>query len=222
MAALQDVENVLNDGAARRGDDADAAGQGRKGLLALRGEESLGRQLCLELLEGDLHGPGAHRFHVFGEQLHFAARLVHGDAAAGDDLHAILRTKAQQARLGAKHHKAKLRVAVLQGEIDVATLGGAVVGDFSFDPDVGKTLLKMGADGGHQFAHTVDAARRCFGGKLEGELRIAHLGSLAGVRRGAQFGGARLPAPTRGHSFCSGCGRRLNCDQNGPQSSIQG
>ena len=155
-------------------------GSAGKGFLRSCGEESLGGQLGLELLEGDLQGSGAHRLHVFGEQLHLAARLVHGDASAGDDLHPVLRTEAQQARLGAKHHDAKLRVAVLEREVDVAALGGTIVGDFAFDPDIGKTLFQMGADGGNQLAHGEDAARRCFRGKLEGELRIAHLESLAG------------------------------------------
>ena len=167
-------------------------------LLALLGKESLGGELGLELLEGDLQGSGAHGLHEFGEQLHLAASLVQGDAAAGDDLHPVLRTEAQQARLGAEHDDAELRVAVLQGEVEMAAVGGAVVGDLAFDPDVGKSLLQMGADGGDQFAHGVDAARGRFGGKLEGELgRIVHGESLAGVGNGRVVGkgSAAGPAP---------------------------
>ena len=168
-------------------------------LFALRGEESLGGELGLELLEGDLQGSGAHRLHVFGEQLHLAASLIHGDASAGDDLHSVLRTEAQQARLGAEHDDAELGVAILQGEVEVAALGRAVVGDFALDPDIGKALFKMGADGGDQLAHAVDAARGCFGGKLEGKLRIAHGESLAGEANSGfgQIAGAFPACSTR-------------------------
>ena len=80
MTPAEDVENVLNDGAARRGDDSDAAGQGGQRLLAPGSEESFGGELGLELLEGDLECSGAHGFHELGEQLHLSASLIHGDA----------------------------------------------------------------------------------------------------------------------------------------------
>jgi hypothetical protein len=187
VAAGEDVENISNDGAARRGDDADAPWKLGQRFLALLGKESLGGELGLELLEGDLQGSGAHGLHVFGEQLHFAAGFIHGDAAAGDDLHPVLWAEAQQACLGAKHDDAQLGVSVLEGEVEMAAFGGPVVGDFTLHPDVGKSLLEMGADGGDQFVHGEDAARGRFGGELEGELgRIVHGESLAG--RGSQRG----------------------------------
>jgi hypothetical protein len=55
--------------------------------------------------------------HVFGEQLHLAARFVHGDATARDYLHAILRSEAQQASLGTKHHDPELGFAIFQREV---------------------------------------------------------------------------------------------------------
>ena len=183
MAAGENVENILNGGAARRGDDADSPGKRGQRFLACGGEEALGGELGLELLEGDLEGSGAHRLHVFGEQLHFAASLVHRDASASDDLHPVLRTEAQQAGLGTKHDDAELRVAVLQGEVEMAAFGGTIVGDFALNPDIGKSFFEVGADGGDQFPHGINAARGYFGGKLEGKLRIAHEESLAGEGR---------------------------------------
>ena len=67
--------------AVERGDDADLAGQGGKRALARRGEEPLGLQLPLQLLERELQRAEALRLEVLAHELIFALRLV--DRRAG-------------------------------------------------------------------------------------------------------------------------------------------
>ena len=52
MAAGDDAEEVANDRAGRRRDDADSAGERRQRLLALCVKEAFGLEALLELLEG--------------------------------------------------------------------------------------------------------------------------------------------------------------------------
>src|SRR5687768_4203733 len=54
MPPPQDVQDVLNCGAARRGNDSDVAGQYGNGFLASRIEKTFAGEFGLELLEGNL------------------------------------------------------------------------------------------------------------------------------------------------------------------------
>ena len=160
MAAADDVEEVADDGAGGRGDDADGAGKGGQRALAFGVEEAFGLEPLLELLEGELQRAGADGLHGFGDELHLAALLVDADAAADQDVQAVFRAEAQQHGLAAEEHDGKLRVGVLEGEVDVAGGRGAEVGDLALDPDVAVLLLDQFADLADQFAHRPDAARR--------------------------------------------------------------
>jgi hypothetical protein len=53
-AAAQDAHHIADGSAARRSDQADAAGEKRQRLLAIRGEKAFGFEALLELLEGEL------------------------------------------------------------------------------------------------------------------------------------------------------------------------
>ena len=86
MAAGDDVEEVADDGAGGRGDDADGAGKGGQRALAGGVEEAFGVEALLELFEGELERAGADGFHGFGDELHLAALLVDADAAADEDV----------------------------------------------------------------------------------------------------------------------------------------
>ena len=90
-AARQDVDHVRDGRAARRGDDADAPRKARQRPFALRGEQPLGGQLLLELLEGQLQRAQALRLQRLHQQLVFAARLVDVDAAARQHRQPVLR-----------------------------------------------------------------------------------------------------------------------------------
>ena len=159
MAAGDDVEEVANDGAGGRGDDADGAGKGGQGALAVGVEEAFGFEALLELLEGELQRACADGLHGFGDELHLAALLVDADAAADQDVEAVFRAEAEQHGLAAEENDGELGVGVFEGEVDVAGGRGAEVGDFAFDPDVAVLLLDEFAD----LARPVRGRARCGG-----------------------------------------------------------
>ena len=153
-------------------------GKAGRGRLRVGVEEAFGFEALLELFEGELERACADRLHGFGDQLHLSALLVDADAAANQDMKAVFRAKAQEHGLAAEEDDGELGVGVLEGEVDVAGGGGAIVGDFAFDPDVAVLLLDEFADLGDEFADRPDAAG--FAGLVEDE---AELGGEAEMRR---------------------------------------
>jgi hypothetical protein len=170
VAASDDREEVADDGARGRGDDADGAGKGGQRALAVGVEEALGFEALLELLEGELEGTGADWLHGFCDKLHLSALLVDADAAADEDVEAVFRAEAEEHGLAAKEDDGELGVGVLEGEVDVARGSGTVVGDFSFDPDVAVHLLDEFADLADELTDRPDAT----GGArvVEGEVEL--------------------------------------------------
>lgn len=65
-------------------------------MLALGVEEALLLEAALDLLKGELEGPGAHGLKLLGDELDLAALLVNGDASAKQDLEAVFRAEAKQ------------------------------------------------------------------------------------------------------------------------------
>ena len=122
------------------------------GFLRLGSNKPFGGQLGLQLLEGNLQRARALGLQVLGLKLQVAALVVNRDAAARDDLQAVLGLKAQQPRLGPPHHHPQLCRAILQREVKMSGIGGPVVGDFAFDVNVGEGALHLRAHGGDQFA----------------------------------------------------------------------
>src|SRR5258708_4863815 len=90
-------------------------------------------------------------------------------AAPRGDLHSIIRSKAQQTRLAAEHHNAKLGVAIFQREIKMSGFRGTEIRNFAFHPNVGVAAFHRGADGAHQVGNAPYAPRRLFA-KGETEL----------------------------------------------------
>ena len=170
MAAADDVEEVANDGAGGRGDDADGAGKRGQRALAVGVEEAFGLEALLQLLEGELQRAGADGLHGFGDELHLAALLVDADAAADQHVQAVFRAEAEKHGLAAEEDDGQLGVGVLEGEVDVAGGRGTVVGDLALDPDVAVLLLDQFAHLRHQFADRPDAARGRGSSKCEAQL----------------------------------------------------
>ena len=96
VAAADDVDDVADDGAGGRGDDADALREGGEWALAGGVEEAFGEEAGLELLEGELERAGSARLQRFGDELELAAALVDGDAAADEDGEAVSRAEAEK------------------------------------------------------------------------------------------------------------------------------
>ena len=70
-------------------------GQGWDRPLTAGIEQPFGSQLGLQLLEGNLERASPFGLQMLGLKLQVAAFVVNGNSTAGDDLEAILRTKAQ-------------------------------------------------------------------------------------------------------------------------------
>ena len=114
--------------------------------------------LLLQLLERELQRAEAVRLQVLADELIFALRLVDAEAAARDDVQAVLGLELEVAHGGAEHHRLDLRAAVLQREVDVAGVPHPAVRDFPLDPEVAEARLEAVADRRGQLGHGDDAA----------------------------------------------------------------
>ena len=152
-AARDDVQDVADGRARRRGDDADAARKQRERTLSSFVKQSFPRQPLFHLLEGDAQRPGPDRVERFDHQLIFTARLVDGEATARSDLQAVRRTKAYRAVRAAKTGRAQLRRLVTNREIPVAGSVRLKVGNLALDPHRSKAALKRRAHLHRQLRH---------------------------------------------------------------------
>ncbi len=75
------------------------------------------------------------RFESFDDELIFAARFIHFEIAAGEDLHAVLRFEFYETGVAFEEGALELALGVFKREVEVAAGGRAAVGDFAFDPD---------------------------------------------------------------------------------------
>jgi hypothetical protein len=97
---------------------------------------------------------------VLDVNLVFAARLVHADRSAHDQLQAVLGLEFQPHRLRSKADTAHLRLLVLQSEIQMAGLRRAVVRNLALNPQIGKLRRENVADARGQFGNAPDLAFR--------------------------------------------------------------
>ena len=146
--------------APRRRHNADASGQHGKRFFARLIEKSLGLQALLQLLESELQRAHSRRLDVLDVNLIFAARFVHADRPAHDQLQAVLGPEFQAHGLRAETHAANLRLGVLQREIEMSGLRRAVVRDFALDPKIRELRGKHAADSRGQFRDAPDFSLR--------------------------------------------------------------
>src|SRR5450755_3907414 len=153
MAALEDVEDVAKRSGLRRRHDADASRQGRDRLPALGGKQAFGFEFRLELLEGQLQGAGTLGLEVLGGNLELAAVFIYGHATADNHLQAIGRPEAEQARRRTEHHYTNLRIAIFEGEVKMAGIRSAEIGDLTFHPRIGILPFDVRTHRGNQIAN---------------------------------------------------------------------
>src|SRR6185295_13954235 len=99
-------------------------------------EESFGRQLSLQLLEGELQSAVALRLQSLHHELQVAASVIQIDAPARQHRHTILRLEFQVSRRHFVTDAADLGGLVLQSEIVEAAGWHLGAGDFTGYPDV--------------------------------------------------------------------------------------
>jgi hypothetical protein len=183
VAAIDDVDEVANDGAGGRGDDADAVWKRGERLFLGGIEEATCLKALLELFEGDLEGTGTDGLKELGNELHLAALLVDGDLSAEQNVEAVGGLEAQEQRLFAEEDDGELGVAILEREVNMARGRGTEVGDFAFDPEVAILALNVDANLADEVANSPDAARGEQGRHFKGEAELAWFALL--LRAGA-------------------------------------
>src|SRR4029077_7518023 len=150
-------------------DKADAAGEHRKRFFARGREQALRFEAFLQLLEGELQRAETNGLDILDVNLVFAASFVNADRAAHGDVQAVFGPELDAALLLLEEDAANLGAVIFKGEVDVAGLGFAAIGDFALDPDIREILAEKIADAGGEFANGPGPA-----GGLEVESELAH------------------------------------------------
>src|SRR5882762_3395896 len=148
----ENTHDVAHSGAARRRDNADAAGKKRQRLLARRVEKAFGFEAFLQLLERELERAETNGLQIFHVNLILAARFVDAEGTAHGHLQAVFGTELDAALLLFEKDAADLRAIVFQCEVDMAGLRFAAVGDFTLHGDVGEVFGEEVPDLGGEFA----------------------------------------------------------------------
>ena len=118
--AMQHAADVPDRGAAGGRHDPEPPGKQGKGLLPLRIEQTFGRELLLQLLEGDLERALPAGLHPLHQDLIAPAALVDGERTPQQHRHTVLGAEAKPPRGAREQHAVDLRLRVLQGEVVVA------------------------------------------------------------------------------------------------------
>src|SRR5262249_22824807 len=101
-------------------------------------EESLGGQLFLELLEGELQGSIPVQLQRLDLELIFTTRFVDVDPSARQHRRSVLRFELEESRGRPEADTPQLRLGVFQREIVMAAGGEFRPGDLTGDPNVKK------------------------------------------------------------------------------------
>ena len=142
ISPAEHFDDVADGGAIERGHDANLAGQRGKRPFAALVEQALGLKPLLQLIEGELQRAQTLGLQVLADQLVFAFRLVDRDAPAGDDREAIGGLELQVSERRPENDRADLSGGVLQGEVKMAGIPDAAVGELALDPDLDELRLE--------------------------------------------------------------------------------
>jgi len=137
-AAGEDLDEITDDRAFGRGDNAYAGGEARELALARGFEEAVGEEFLFEVFEGELECAVALGFDGFDDELVFAAEFVDVDTAADEDLDAVFGFEFQAPVRELPADTLDLGGFVLQCEVVVSASGQLRAGDLARNPDVGK------------------------------------------------------------------------------------
>ena len=136
------MQDVADDGAGRRGDDADQFRQERQQLLSRRVEQAFGGELFLALLDQRHQRAEPGGLQRLDHDLVFRLTGIGGQAPGDEDFEPFLGLEAHAAERGLPDHRLDLGAFVLQREIAVA--GGvrsAVAGDFAAHAHIAEGVL---------------------------------------------------------------------------------
>ncbi len=167
-AAAEHADDVANDRAGRRADDADAPGVGGQGDFAFSGEQAFAAEFVFQGFEGQTQGAVAGRLDAVEDQLVIAAPFEQRDLAAHLDRQAIAQRLTHPRGVLSEQRAAHLGLTIFKGEVDMPGSRLGQVGNLPLDPDAGKYILQQQArtvvelaDAEH-FAVEVQALERVF------------------------------------------------------------
>ena len=150
-ALADSVEDVADDGAGGRGDDADDARHVGDRLLVFRIKQALGGELLLALFEQLHQRAGAGGAHGAGDQLIGRAALIGREAPRGDNFEAFFGTEGQALDLAAPHDRVEHGLVVFQVGIHVAGLGEGHPAQLAAHDDVVIVRLDRPLQAGGEF-----------------------------------------------------------------------
>ena len=180
------VENVADDRADRRGDDADHLRQMRQRLFAGGVEEAFGGEPGAPFLQHLHDRADAGEFEPLDDDLIRRFARIGGEAAGGDDLHPLLRLHLQLGIGAAPDDGVDLRALVLQREIGVARgMDAAKARDLAAHPDIAEAVLDGALQRLREFAD--GEFQRVRGGRLK--VCVGH-GALIAPAAAAVIGAA--------------------------------
>src|SRR5262245_60952734 len=204
-AVGEPVQDVADDGARGRCDDADQLWQERQELLARRVEQAFGRELALALLNERHERAESSRLERLDHDLVFRLAGIGGQPPGDEDLEPLLGLEPPAGERSPPDHRLDFGILVLEREIAVA--GGGVrplvAGDFSAHTHVAEGILDGLAQrrrelGDGPFPDIVDARRLVHG------CDCGSPNSCAVNRRFVPPGQARKRLPWSRTTQCSG------------------
>ena len=136
------MQNIADDGAGRRGDDADPLRQEGEELLARGVEQALGGELLLALLEERHERAEPRRLERLDHDLVFRPAGIGRQPAGDEDFEPFLGLETHAGERALKDHRLDLGAFVLEREIAVAgRLRPAIAGDFPAHAHVAEGVL---------------------------------------------------------------------------------
>ena len=159
-AVANAVNNVTNDGAAGRGDDADDVRQKGNGFFVRRVEQAFGGKFLFSFIQKFEQRAGTGDFHLFDYQLirGFAGKSSY--FAGGDDFHAVFGFETETGGGSFPDNGGKNRVRIFQRQIPMAGIGTFGAENFASDFNP----VKSGFDKFFYF-------KRYFADRVFGQLR---------------------------------------------------
>ena len=143
IAPVQDAQHIHHRRARAGGDDGDRFGVRRQLFLVRRVKQPLCLQFLLELLKGDVQVAHAVGREAVAVELIRPVARKHAHAPGGDDLHAVLRAKAQPQRRIFEHHAAQRAAFVLERKIMMPGGVNFIVADLAAHGKRGQMLVPV-------------------------------------------------------------------------------
>ena len=144
------MQNVLDDGACRAGDDADPLGEFRERFFPGRVEPAAGAKLFFELMELEEEFADPEELELADHDLVLAAGGVETDLSLGDHLVPLFRHAGEGGGASPEEDSRDLGAGVLQAEVEMARGLELEIADLAPDRKGAEVGFQEGFDRGAQ------------------------------------------------------------------------